>query len=105
MKIMKAKMKVKSMYGKSYKLLIIWDFQITILHVPKRNNGIMEWWNNVIKAFHAVICQGRILAAKQAVFQYSAVRVYLPEGRHPIIPIFQHSTIPINCERSELSSK
>jgi len=28
-----------------------------------------------------------------------AQSVYLPEGRHPIIPIFQHSTIPI-AERS-----
>ena len=25
----------------------------------------------------------------------SAVGVYLPEGRHPIIPIFQHSIIPV----------
>jgi hypothetical protein len=30
-----------------------------------------------------------------------AAGVYLPEGRHPIIPFFQHSIIPINCERSE----
>jgi hypothetical protein len=22
-----------------------------------RNNGIMEWWNNEIIAFHAIICQ------------------------------------------------
>ena len=59
----------------------------------------MKWWNNEIIAFHAVICQGRKLAAKPAVFQYSAVGVYLPEGCHPIIPIFQHSNIPI-AERS-----
>jgi len=30
----------------------------------------------------------------------SAVGVYLPEGRHPIIPSFHYS----RCERSELSS-
>jgi hypothetical protein len=30
--------------------------------------------------------------------------VYLPEGRLPIIPFFQYSIIPANCERSELSS-
>jgi hypothetical protein len=44
------------------------------------------------------------LAAKPAVLQTSAAGVYLPEGRHPIIPFFQHSIIPIKCERSELSS-
>jgi hypothetical protein len=34
----------------------------------------------------------------------SAAGVYLPEGRHPIIPLFHYSITPINCERSELSS-
>jgi hypothetical protein len=29
---------------------------------------------------------------------------HVSQGRHPIIPFFQHSIIPINCERSELSS-
>jgi hypothetical protein len=46
----------------------------------------------------------REMAVKPAALQASAVGVYLPEGRHPIIPFFQHSIIPINCERSELSS-
>jgi hypothetical protein len=41
------------------------------------------------------------VSAKPAVLPASAVGVYLPEGRHPIIPFFQHSIIPINCERSE----
>jgi hypothetical protein len=36
---------------------------------------------------------------KPVVFQYSAAGVYLPEGRHPIIPLFHHSIIPI-AERS-----
>ena len=31
--------------------------------------------------------------------------VYSSEGRQPIIPIFHHSIPPVNCERSELSSK
>jgi hypothetical protein len=30
-----------------------------------------------------------------AVLSASAAGVYLPEGRHPIIPFFQHSIIPI----------
>jgi hypothetical protein len=45
-----------------------------------------------------------LAAAKPAVPTVSAVGVYLPEGRHPIIPFFQHSIIPINCERSEPES-
>jgi hypothetical protein len=35
------------------------------------------------------------VAAKPAVLPASAAGVYLPEGRHPIIPFFQHSIIPI----------
>jgi hypothetical protein len=65
----------------------------------------MECWNREIIAFYAVICQGRKLVTKPGVSSVSAVGVYLPEGRHPIIPFFQHSIIPISCERSELSSK
>jgi hypothetical protein len=34
------------MYGKLYKLLIIRNAQSTILFIPTRNNGIMEWWND-----------------------------------------------------------
>jgi hypothetical protein len=60
----------------------------------------MEWWNNGIIAFHALVVKEKA-AAKPAVPTVSAVGVYLPEGRHPIIPFFQHSIIPINCERSE----
>jgi hypothetical protein len=59
----------------------------------------MECWNKEIIAFHAVICQDRKLAAKPVAPGISAVGVYLPEGRHPIIPFFQHSIIPI-AERS-----
>jgi len=42
------------MYQKFYKLLIIGNPPPTILHIPNRNNGIMEWWNNEIIAFHAI---------------------------------------------------
>jgi hypothetical protein len=87
------------MYRKFYKLLIIGNPQATILHIPNRNNEIMECWNREIIAFHAVICQGRKLAVKPVVPTISAVGVYLPEGRHPIIPFFHHSIIPI-AERS-----
>jgi hypothetical protein len=83
------------MYWKFYKLLITGNLQATILHIPNRNNGIMECWNREIIAFHAVICQGSKLAAKPVVPIISAVGVYLPEGCHPIIPVFQHSIIPI----------
>jgi hypothetical protein len=34
-------------------------------------------------------------AAKPSVTTVSAEGVYLPEGRHPIIPFFQHSIIPV----------
>jgi hypothetical protein len=87
------------MYGKFYKMLIIRNPQATILHIPIRNTGIMECWNREIISFYAVICQSRKLAAKPMVPIVSAVGVYLPEGRHPIIPFFQHSIIPI-AERS-----
>jgi hypothetical protein len=53
----------------------------------------MEWWNNGIVAFHAMICQGRKWRQNQRSFYASTAGVYLPEARHPIIPI--------NCERSE----
>jgi hypothetical protein len=36
--------------------------------------------------------------AKHLVSTISAAGVYLPEGRHPIIPIFHHSIIPIESE-------
>jgi hypothetical protein len=35
------------------------------------------------------------LVTKPGVSSVFAVGVYLPEGRQPIIPIFQHSIIPI----------
>ncbi len=47
---------------------------------------------------------GSHLPQKFARLHSPAPFFYLPEGRHPIIPFFQHSIIPINCERSELSS-
>jgi hypothetical protein len=36
-----------------------------------------------------------VVSAKPVAFGYSAADLYLPEGRHPIIPIFQHSIIPV----------
>jgi len=80
------------MSRKFYKLLIIGNPQPTIPHIPNRNNGIMECWNNEIITFPVMNCQA------------PAAGVYLPEGRQPIIPLFQYSIIPVNCERSELSS-
>jgi hypothetical protein len=80
-------------------MLIIGNPQATILHIPTGNNGIMECCNREIITFYAVICQGRKLAAKPVAPTISAVGVYLPEGRHPIIPFFHHSIIPI-AERS-----
>jgi hypothetical protein len=43
--------------------------------------GIMEWWNNGIIAFHALVVKEKT-AAKPAVPTVFAVGVYLPEGRH-----------------------
>jgi hypothetical protein len=42
-------------------------------------------------AFHALV-------VKEKEASGSAAGVYLPEGRHPNIPIFQHSIIPIVSE-------
>jgi ABC-type branched-subunit amino acid transport system ATPase component len=44
------------------------------------------------------------VAAKPAALPDYAAGVYLPEGRHPIIPIFQHSIIPV-VSAANLSSK
>jgi ABC-type branched-subunit amino acid transport system ATPase component len=44
------------------------------------------------------------VAAKPAGLPDYAACVYLPEGRHPIIPIFQHSIIPV-VSATNLSSK
>jgi hypothetical protein len=76
------------MSGKLYKLLIIGNPEPTILHIPNRNNGIMECWNNEIKRW------GRVNNCSPG-FPLFAAGVYLPEGRHPIIPLFHHSIIPI----------
>jgi hypothetical protein len=43
------------MYRKYYKSLTIGNFQSTILHIPNRNNGMMEYWNNSISC---ISCQG-----------------------------------------------
>ena len=43
------------------------------------------------------------MATKPAVLQGSAAGVYLPEGRHPIIPFFHYSIIPVVSE-ANLSS-
>jgi hypothetical protein len=61
------------MYWKFYKLLII------------KSILIKSFW------------ESRTLFSKRVL---AAGGVYLPEGRHPIIPFFQHSIIPI-AERSE----
>jgi hypothetical protein len=62
--------------------------------------GIMEYWNGKSKqgSFITLI----IINIISRNFKYaSAPGIYLPEGHHPIIPFFQHSIIPISCERSE----
>jgi len=69
------------MSRKFYKLLIIGNSWPTILHIPK------------------VFSASQLLS-----FPLFAAGVYLPEGHQPIIPLFQYSIIPVNCERSELSS-
>jgi hypothetical protein len=46
----------------------------------------MEWWNNGIIAFHALIVKEKA-EPKPAVPTVSAAGVFLPEGRHPIIPV------------------
>jgi hypothetical protein len=46
----------------------------------------MEWWNNGIIAFHALVVKKKA-APKPAVPTVSAAGVYLPEGRRPIIPV------------------
>jgi hypothetical protein len=89
------------MYRNFYKLLIIGNPQAAILHIPNRNNGIMECWNREIIAFYAVICQGRKLAAKPVVPIISAVGVYLPMFHKGVIPLFHFSNIPSFQLRSE----
>jgi hypothetical protein len=89
------------MSRKFYKLLIIGNPQAAILHIPNRNNGIMECWNREIIAFYAVICQGRKLAAKPVVPIISAVGVYLPMFHKGAIPLFHFSNIPSFQLRSE----
>jgi hypothetical protein len=59
--------------------LIIGNSQPAILIIPTGNDGII--------AFHALVVREKT-AAKPAVPIVSAVGVYLPEGRHPIIPSF-----------------
>jgi hypothetical protein len=51
----------------------------------------MELWNDGTTAFNAV--------------ESDAAGVYLPEGRHPIIPFFQHSIIPIAKLSSTIGKK
>jgi hypothetical protein len=89
------------MYRNFYKLLIIGNPQLAILLIPTRNNGIMEWWNREIIAFHAVICQGRKLVAKPVAPTISAVGVYLPMFHKGAIPSFHFSNIPSFQLRSE----
>ena len=56
----------------------------------------MEFWNNEIKQW------GKVNNCSPS-FPLFAAGVYLPEGRHPIIPFFQHSNIPA-AERSGAKS-
>jgi hypothetical protein len=76
--------------------LIIGDYHPTILFLPTRNNGMMEYWNgesnrgNFITFIRNYQYQYRF--KKFPISQYSS----LPKS---IIPIFQHSIIPI-AERS-----
>ena len=81
------------MYRKFYKMLIIRNPQATILHIPIRNNGIMECWSRDTITFYAVNCQSRKLASKPRVPIVSALGVYLPEGRHSIIQIAERSGV------------
>ncbi len=81
---------VIDMSRKFYKLLIIGNPQLTILHIPNRNNGIMECWNNDLNRWNQENNCSQLPS-----FPLFAAGVYLPEGRHPIIPLFHHSIIPI----------
>jgi hypothetical protein len=92
------------MQRKSCKLLIIVNPQPTILLVQARGNGVLgegedgesghwslvisHWWKKENIKLHSIVqgCQP---------LPDFAAGVYLPEGRHPIIPFFQHSIIPV----------
>jgi hypothetical protein len=86
------------MYGKFYKSLIIGNPQLKIIFIPTRNDGIMEWWNGEKKHRNSIIW----MKSNQDRCKK------IPTSQYPIIPksnipLFQHSIIPANCERSELS--
>jgi hypothetical protein len=68
-------------------------FQPTILLIPTRNDGIMEWWNNEIIAFHAVIFQGRKWRQNQRSFSTPPQAFICPKGA---IPSFQSIVISTN---------
>ena len=79
------------MYRKFYKLLIIGNSQSTILLIPTGNDGIMEWWNNGIIAFHAIICQ-YFQREKTPFFHYpNTAKLHHPNLPNPT---FQYSNIP-----------
>ena len=84
------------MCQKFYKLLIIENPQPTILHIPNRNNGIMEWWNNCISC---ISCQeessGKTCGPNRLRRRRLSAR--RAPSHHSIFPTFHHSS----CERSE----
>ncbi len=100
------------MSRKFYKLLIIGNTQPTTLHIPNRNNGIMECWNNEIKRWGKVNdCSPQLPSFPLFNFLVSYFPSFqLPSFRrrrlktarralshYSIIPPFHHS----RCERSE----
>jgi hypothetical protein len=54
--------------------------------------------------FKEVLPKNQLFYLLRRVNKFTAVGVYLSEGRHPIIPLFHYSITPTNCERSEGSS-
>jgi len=80
------------------------EFPAPILHIPNRNNGIMEWWNNEIKRWGKVnYCSPgfpSFIASQLPSFRRRRISARRAPTHYSNIPTFHHS----NCERSELSS-
>ena len=94
------------MYRKFYKLSIIGNLPPTILHIPNRNNGILECWNEGcgdrvigdIAWMHG--CMDAWMYLDHAVMQSCQPAIPpFSQSSKPIIPFFQHSIIPV-AERS-----
>jgi hypothetical protein len=93
-----------------YKLLIIGNLQSTILHIPTGNGGIThQSWEfyhvdkELSRPFFLFPGNGGKTSSPPGL-RRRRLFAHVSQGHHPIIPFFQHSIIPINCERSELSS-